>query len=41
MLSDALLSGTFNDGDTIIVDYREDEVVLRRETEQEPATEGA
>jgi ATP-dependent Clp protease ATP-binding subunit ClpC len=41
MLSDALLSGTFTDGDTIIVDYREDEVVLRRETEKEPAPEGA
>jgi ATP-dependent Clp protease ATP-binding subunit ClpC len=40
-LSDALLSGTFNDGDAIIVDYREDEVVLRREAEKEPATEGA
>ncbi len=41
MLSDALLSGTFNDGDAIIVDYREDEVVLRRESEQEPVAEGA
>jgi ATP-dependent Clp protease ATP-binding subunit ClpC len=30
VLSDALLSGTFSDGDTIVVDYREDEVVLRR-----------
>jgi ATP-dependent Clp protease ATP-binding subunit ClpC len=40
-LSDALLSGTFNDGDAIIVDYREDEVVLRREAEKEPAAEGA
>ncbi len=39
-LSDALLSGTFNDGDAIIVDYREDEVVLRRETEKEPAPQG-
>jgi ATP-dependent Clp protease ATP-binding subunit ClpC len=41
VLSDALLSGTFSDGDTIIVDYREEEVVLRREAEKEPATEGA
>jgi ATP-dependent Clp protease ATP-binding subunit ClpC len=40
VLSDALLAGTFSDGDTIIVDYREDEVVLRRETEKEPAPEG-
>jgi ATP-dependent Clp protease ATP-binding subunit ClpC len=40
-LSDALLSGTFADGDAIIVDYREDEVVLRREQEAEPAPEGA
>jgi ATP-dependent Clp protease ATP-binding subunit ClpC len=36
VLSDALLGGTFSDGDTIIVDYREDEVVLRREPEEEP-----
>ena len=36
MLSDALLSGTFADGDAIIVDYREDEVVLRR-AEEAPA----
>ncbi|NJD58550.1 MAG: NDP-hexose 4-ketoreductase [Anaerolineales bacterium] len=36
VLSDALLSGTFADGDAIIVDYREDEVVLRREPEGEP-----
>jgi ATP-dependent Clp protease ATP-binding subunit ClpC len=41
VLSDALLSGTFSDGDTIIVDFREDEVVLRREAEVEPAAEGA
>jgi ATP-dependent Clp protease ATP-binding subunit ClpC len=41
ILSDALLSGTFADGDAIIVDYREDEVILRRETEEEPAPEGA
>ena len=40
-LSDALLSGTFNDGDAIIVDYREEEVVLRREAEKEPTPEGA
>jgi ATP-dependent Clp protease ATP-binding subunit ClpC len=41
VLSDALLSATFSNGDAIIVDYREDEVVLRRETEEEPAAEGA
>jgi ATP-dependent Clp protease ATP-binding subunit ClpC len=41
VLSDALLSGTFADGDAIIVDYREDEIVLRRESEQIPAHEGA
>jgi ATP-dependent Clp protease ATP-binding subunit ClpC len=41
VLSDALLSGTFTDGDTIIVDYREEEVVLRREEVQIPASEGA
>jgi ATP-dependent Clp protease ATP-binding subunit ClpC len=41
VLSDALLSGTFSDGDAIIVDYREDEIVLRREAEQIPAPEGA
>ena len=40
VLSDALLSGSFSDDDTIIVDYREDEVVLRREAEKEPATDG-
>jgi ATP-dependent Clp protease ATP-binding subunit ClpC len=39
VLSDALLSGTFSDGDTIIVDYREEEVVLSREVEKEPAVE--
>ncbi len=38
VLSDALLSGTFADGDAIIVDYREDEVVLRR-AEEAPAQE--
>jgi ATP-dependent Clp protease ATP-binding subunit ClpC len=41
VLSDALLSGSFTDGDTIIVDYREEEVVLRREEVQIPASEGA
>jgi ATP-dependent Clp protease ATP-binding subunit ClpC len=41
VLSDALLSGTFSDGDTIIVDYREEEVVLRRAAEKEPAAESA
>ena len=40
VLSDALLSGTFTDGDTIIVDYREEEIVLRREEVQVPASEG-
>jgi len=40
VLSDALLSGTFSDGDVITVDYREDEVVLHRAVEKEPATEG-
>ncbi len=40
VLSDALLSSNFSDGDAIIVDYREDEVVLRRETEEVPAPEG-
>jgi ATP-dependent Clp protease ATP-binding subunit ClpC len=40
VLSDALLSGSFSDGDMIMVDYREDEVVLRREEEKEPAAEG-
>jgi ATP-dependent Clp protease ATP-binding subunit ClpC len=41
VLSDALLSGTFSDGDTIIVDFREEEVVLHREAEVEPAAESA
>jgi len=41
VLSDALLSGTFTDGDTIVVDYREEDVVLRREEVQIPASEGA
>jgi len=40
VLSDALLSATFSDGDTIVVDYREEEVVLRREVEKEPTAEG-
>ncbi len=40
VLSDALLSGTFSDGDVITVDYREDEVVLHCETVKEPAAEG-
>ena len=40
VLSDALLGGTFADGDTIMVDYREDEVVLRR-AEETPAQEVA
>jgi len=41
VLSDALLSGTFMDGDAITVDYVEDEVVLHRAAEKEPAAEGA
>ena len=40
VLSDALLSGTFSDGDVIMVDYREDEIVLHRELEKEPTSEG-
>ncbi|MFZ2095974.1 MAG: ATP-dependent Clp protease ATP-binding subunit [Anaerolineales bacterium] len=40
VLSDALLSGTFIDGDAVIVDYREEEIVLRREEVQIPASEG-
>ncbi len=40
VLSDALLSGTFSDGDVIMVDYVEDEVVLHCETVKEPAAEG-
>jgi len=39
LLSDALLSGTFSDGDVITVDYREDEVVLHCEPVKEPAAE--
>jgi ATP-dependent Clp protease ATP-binding subunit ClpC len=41
VLSDALLSGTFMDGDAIMVDYVEEEVVLHRAAEKEPAAEGA
>ncbi len=41
VLSDALLSGSFADGDAILVDYREEEIVLRRAEEKEPAAEGA
>jgi ATP-dependent Clp protease ATP-binding subunit ClpC len=33
-LSDALLSGEFENGDTIVVDVIEDEVKLRRSEEQ-------
>jgi ATP-dependent Clp protease ATP-binding subunit ClpC len=40
VLSDALLSGTFADGDVIMVDYREDEIVLRRAEEKIPEIEG-
>jgi ATP-dependent Clp protease ATP-binding subunit ClpC len=41
VLSDALLAGTFSDGDNVIVDYKEDEVVLRREQEETPEKEVA
>ncbi|OGO27936.1 MAG: NDP-hexose 4-ketoreductase [Chloroflexi bacterium RBG_16_54_11] len=41
VLSDALLSGTFADGDAILVDFREDEIVLRRAEETIPAAEEA
>ncbi len=42
VLSDALLSGQFSDGEAIVVDVSDDEVVLRREVVPElPATEGA
>ena len=41
VLSDALLSGTFADGDAIMVDFREHEVVLRRAEEKIPAAEEA
>jgi ATP-dependent Clp protease ATP-binding subunit ClpC len=40
-LSDAMLSGTFQDGDNVIVDFREEEIVLRRETEEAPVKEVA
>jgi ATP-dependent Clp protease ATP-binding subunit ClpA len=33
-LSDALLSGTFQEGDTILVDVSEEEVVLKRSEEK-------
>jgi ATP-dependent Clp protease ATP-binding subunit ClpC len=36
-LSDALLSGQFDDGDTILVDLQDDEIVLRR-AEGEPSS---
>jgi ATP-dependent Clp protease ATP-binding subunit ClpC len=38
-LSDALLAGTFHEGDTILVDGLEEEVVLKRapQPEKEPA----
>ena len=35
-LSDALLSGTFHEGDTILVDVEEEEVMLRRTEEKTP-----
>jgi ATP-dependent Clp protease ATP-binding subunit ClpC len=35
-LSDAMLSGKFEDGDTVIVDVEEDEIVLKRATKEEP-----
>ncbi len=42
VLSDALLSGQFADGDAIVVDVSDDEIVLRREVVPElPAPEGA
>jgi ATP-dependent Clp protease ATP-binding subunit ClpC len=42
VLSDALLSGQFVDGEAIVVDVSDDEVVLRREVVPElPAPEGA
>ena len=36
-LSDALLSGEFEDGDTIIVDVVDDEIELQHSTEEQPA----
>jgi len=42
VLSDGLLSGQFSDGEAIVVDVSDDEVVLRREVVPElPAPEGA
>ena len=42
VLSDALLSGQFVDGEAIVVDVSDDEIVLRREAVPEvPAPEGA
>jgi ATP-dependent Clp protease ATP-binding subunit ClpA len=38
-LSDALLSGTFHEGDTILVDGSEEGVVLKRAEEPEKAPE--
>ena len=38
-LSDALLAGTFNEGDTILVEVVEDEVVLKRAKEPEKTPE--
>jgi len=38
-LSDALLSGTFHEGDTILVEMVEDEVVLKRSEVPEKAPE--
>jgi len=35
-LSDALLSGEFHDGENIVIELVEDEVVLRKEEEEEP-----
>jgi len=39
VLSDALLGSTFADGDVVTVDYREEEIVLRRAEEKIPETE--
>jgi len=38
-LSDALLAGTFHEGDTILVDVEEEEVMLRRAEEPEKTLE--
>jgi ATP-dependent Clp protease ATP-binding subunit ClpC len=35
VLSDSMLSGKFEDGDTVIVDLEEDEIVLKRGTKEE------